>query len=166
MQFFSGLFWGIDHSPSIFTTASAPRNAASSTVSSVAPVIPFTIASAATSSSISITDDDTFFDTSIANTDLIKITERASQIYQEERLRETNKVESNESGGSDSDADVNDRQSLANLTQSNNNSNNNNLNAVLARSFKSVNFDRLKNCTLGMCDICFDYQISIIIDYR
>ncbi len=63
-------------------------------------------------------------------------------MYNKEPLsvRETNEFASNDSG-----VNANDEQ-MANFTQSNNNSN---LNAVLAQSFKSVNFARLNNCTFN-----------------
>lgn len=106
----------------------------------------------AASSSVFSVNNELLFDSSISDVDLIEIVDCASQTYERERSSawETEKFVPNESRYTENNADESGAasQTVANVTQSNNNlitsqsHINLSLNAILARSFKSVHFER------------------------
>lgn len=107
-----------------------------------APTIPPTNAELNASDGI----DNELFDSFISNEQLVEIVDHANQSYQQAEV-----LASNDTGGGEIDNTIRelmhednaDFASSAVLTQSTSNSV---LNAILARSFKSVNFGRMANC--------------------
>lgn len=96
---------------------------------------------------LSFTINGALFDSTIPEEQLIEIVDRASQLYQQStQVLVGNGVGEREIGDAvceTIDEGITESASSTVLTQSTTNSS---LNAVLSRSFKSVNFERMENC--------------------